>query len=141
MKYLLILTISVFALACNNQDHAAHQNSDIRASDSVRRAALQDTANYSEIQWIDSTHQDLGTINPGQVVEIVWRLKNSGTKPLVIADVAPGCGCTVADKPEEPIAPGGEGKIKAKFDSNNQSTGEHQKSVTVSANTNSRPII
>jgi hypothetical protein len=41
----------------------------------------------------------------------------------------------VAEKPTEPIAPGEEGLIKAKFDSKNQTAGEHRKNITVTANT------
>lgn len=136
MKYLLILS-SLFILACNNADHDAHQDHNVPGAnqDSINRATLADTANYSELQWIDSIHQDLGKITQGQVVEIVWRLKNAGNKPLVIANVEAGCGCTLAEKPEEPIAPGEEGRIKAKYDSNNQSVGMQQKGVTVRANT------
>ena len=139
MKYLLILS-SLCILSCNNADHDAHQDHNVSEAkqDSVNLTALSDTANYSELQWIDSIHQDLGKITQGQVVEIVWRLKNTGTKHLVIANVAAGCGCTLAEKPEEPIAPGQEGRIKAKYDSNNQSVGMQQKSVTVAANTQKR---
>jgi len=53
----------------------------------------------------------------------------------VIAQVTPGCGCTVADKPEEPIMPGSESVIRAKFNSSGQSAGEHRKYVSVTANT------
>ena len=136
MKHLLILC-SLFILSCNNIDHDTHQDHSVTDSkkDSVNHSALADTANYSELQWVDSIHQDMGKITQGQVVEIVWRLKNTGNKPLVIADVSPGCGCTLAEKPEEPIAPGQEGRIKAKYDSNNQSIGMQQKGVTVQANT------
>src|SRR5688572_20394812 len=139
MKHLLILS-SLFILSCNNIDHDTHQDHNVTDSkkDSIKQVALADTANYSELQWIDSIHQDLGKITQGQVVEIVWRLKNTGNKPLVIADVAAGCGCTLAEKPEQPIAPGQEGRIKAKYDSNNQSVGMQQKSVTVAANTQKR---
>jgi hypothetical protein len=139
MKYLLILS-SLFILSCNQVDQNAHQDHNVsdHQKDSIRQESLADTANYSELQWVDSIHQDLGKITQGQVVEIVWRLKNTGNKPLVIADVAPGCGCTLAEKPEEPIAPGQEGRIMAKYDSNTQSVGMQQKSVTVLANTKKR---
>jgi hypothetical protein len=136
MKYFLILS-TLIILSCNSADKDTHQDHHVSAAnnDSANQAALRDSANYSELQWIDSMHQDLGKITQGQVVEIVWRLKNTGTKPLVIADVSAGCGCTLAEKPEEPIAPGQEGRIKAKYDSNGQSTGMQQKNVTVAANT------
>jgi hypothetical protein len=133
MKYFFILFTAAAILSCNNSDETAVNSPHI--NDSVARAALSDTVNYSRIEWIDSVHQDLGKINEGQVIDISWRLKNSGNKPLIIADVSPGCGCTVADKPKQPIPPGGESVIRASFDSKNQYAGEHQKGITVTANT------
>jgi hypothetical protein len=97
--------------------------------------AVGDSANYTSLQWIDSTYQDIGKVKQGQVAEVSWRLKNVGDKPLVIAQVMPGCGCTVADKPEEPIMPGGESVIRAKFNSSGQHEGEHRKNLSVMANT------
>jgi hypothetical protein len=97
--------------------------------------AVNDSANYTTVQWIDSTYQDIGKVKQGQVAEVSWRLKNTGTKPLVIAQVLPGCGCTVAEKPEEPIMPGGESVIRAKFNSSGQHEGEHRKYLSVVANT------
>lgn len=100
-------------------------------------STLSDPANRTEIQWQDSTFQDIGKVKQGQVAEVSWRLKNVGTKPLVIAQVTPGCGCTVAEKPEEPIMPGGESVIRAKFNSSGQHAGEHRKYLVVMANTKS----
>jgi hypothetical protein len=132
MKYLFVFLLSGVLLACSNSDSKVSASSN---RDSLNQAALNDSANYTNLQWIDSTFQDLGKVNAGQVVDITWRLKNTGSKPLVIASVMPGCGCTVAEKPTEPIAPGAESVIKAKFDSKNQSEGEHRKNVSVLANT------
>lgn len=116
MKYLIPIILSVLFIACGGSDQrTASTNPD---KDSAKNAAMNDTANFTTIQWLDSIEQNLGTVNEGQVVEITWRFKNTGTKPLIIARVQPGCGCTVAEQPQEPIAPGQEGKIKAKFDSN-----------------------
>ncbi|MBX3256136.1 MAG: DUF1573 domain-containing protein [Chitinophagaceae bacterium] len=96
-------------------------------ADNAANAAL------TSIQWIDST-LDKGTINEGEKLEIVYRFKNTGEKPLVIKDVKPSCGCTVAEKPGQPIAPGQEGSIKAAFDSHNK-PGPNHKTLTVTANT------
>src|SRR6476661_618522 len=131
MKYLFIFLLGGSLWACTNSD----QQTVAGNRDSLNKVALNDSANFTSIQWVDSTFQDLGKVNEGQVVDITWRLKNTGTKPLVIASVIPGCGCTVAEKPTEPIAPGGDGVIKAKFDSKNQTEGEHRKNITVTANT------
>ncbi|RYF85853.1 MAG: DUF1573 domain-containing protein, partial [Chitinophagaceae bacterium] len=96
-----------------------------------------DSANLTTIQWIDAETQDLGTITKGQIVELSWKFKNTGNKPLTIADVHAGCGCTTPDPPKEPIAPGAEGVIKAKFNSENF-TGHVTKEVFVQANNSNR---
>jgi hypothetical protein len=132
MKYLFILFAAATLVSCNNADQKATTKS---TTDSAALATTTDAANFTQLTWVDSTFQDLGKVNEGQVVDIVWHLKNTGNKPLVIGNVTPGCGCTVAEKPTEPIAPGEEGLIKAKFDSKNQTAGEHRKNITVTANT------
>lgn len=128
---LIILAFAVSILfACNQTDSKAS-----KAESATANNAIADSANFTTIQWLDSTTQNIGKVKKGQVVEITWRFKNTGNKPLIIQDVRPGCGCTVADKPEEPIAPGEESVIKSKFDSNNQSEGTHNKMISVLANT------
>jgi len=95
---------------------------------------LGDSTNVTTIQWIDSSHHDMGKIRQGEELEIPFHFKNTGDKPLVIESAVPGCGCTVAEKPQEPIMPGGEGVIKAKFSSKNYE-GAQTKYLTVTANT------
>ncbi|MES1225713.1 MAG: DUF1573 domain-containing protein [Bacteroidota bacterium] len=92
-----------------------------------------DTANFTTIQWIDSV-KDYGKITEGQKLEVLYRFKNTGNKPLIIESVRPSCGCTVADPPKEPVAPGAEGEIKGSFDSNGKS-GQQHKTIFVMANT------
>lgn len=125
--------MALLLLACGQNDAAS------TGAESGNSNALADTANYTVIQWLDSTYQDLGKVKKGQVVEIAWRFKNAGSKPLIIQNVQPGCGCTVADKPEAPLRPNEAGVIKGKFDSNSQSTGEHRKFISVDANTTGTP--
>jgi hypothetical protein len=96
--------------------------------------ALNDSANFTSVQWIDSVHQNLGNMQEGSVVEVTWHFKNTGNKPLIISNASASCGCTVAEKPEAPIAPNGEGIIKAKFDSKGRE-GTQRKDVFVVANT------
>lgn len=87
----------------------------------------------TSIQWLDSA-KNLGKINEGQQLQITFRFKNSGDKPLVIQSVRPACGCTVADFPREPIAPGKEGQITGAFDSKGREGLQH-KDIYISANT------
>ncbi|RYY81054.1 MAG: DUF1573 domain-containing protein [Chitinophagaceae bacterium] len=70
----------------------------------------------------------------GAQVDVSWRFRNTGTKPLVIEKAQPGCGCTVAEKPEAPIPPGGEGRIRATFNSEGR-VGTQHKNLIVQANT------
>src|SRR6476620_5926708 len=130
MKYLFILFICSSALfACTGNDaKSAAVN-----KDSLQKVA-NDTANYTSIQWLDSLHQDLGKVNEGQILEVTWRFKNTGAKPLIITNASASCGCTVAEKPEAPIAPGAESEIKAKFDSHGRENMQ-TKQVFVEANT------
>lgn len=128
MKYLLLYSIIAIVLSCTSTD---------RQSSVDKEKALQDTTHYTTIEWIDSTEQRLGKIEEGQVVEISWRFRNSGKYPLVVADVLPGCGCTGAEGPGKPIAPGKQGVIKAKFDSKGFPGTQH-KSVTMRANNSNR---
>ena len=128
MRLIPVLSFAVLLAACGQDPQ---QNPD--ATLAVNTPAP-DSAAVTTIQWLDSTHQNLGKINEGQVVEVVWRFKNSGNKPLIIKNASASCGCTVAEKPEAPIAPGGEGSIKAKFDSKGRE-GTQRKEVYINANT------
>ena len=96
--------------------------------------ALKDSANFTTIQWLDSIHRDLGKVTEGDLVEVTYRFKNTGTKPLIIISVSASCGCTIPETPQEPFAPGAEGLIKAKFNSKGR-IGPNHKEVYVTANT------
>jgi hypothetical protein len=135
MKTLLlfVVTAAIF-VGCTNTDKKTSSSNDRAIKDSIREQVLKDSANFTTIQWIDSTSKDLGKVKEGQIVEVSYRFKNTGSKNLIITDVSASCGCTVPEKPEEPIAPGNEGVIKAKFDSKGRPHGENKKEVYVSGN-------
>jgi hypothetical protein len=128
-QILFILAVSVSLFACKLDDKNAGM------SKGKRDLAINDTANFTSITWLDSTTTNLGSVKEGKVVEIAYRFKNTGAKNLVISDVTAGCGCTIPEKPEKPYAPGEEGVIKAKFNSQNH-PGPNNKQIMVTANTN-----
>ena len=78
---------------------------------------------------------DAGNVVKGEVIDATFEVKNTGKFPLVIGQVTGSCSCTVADKPEEPIAPGETGKIKAHVTTENSLPGMISKSVRIVANT------
>jgi hypothetical protein len=130
MRFLIILSALVItAFSCNGP---------VKKEVAVTPAAAlpeekKDTANFTTIQWLDSI-KDYGKITEGQKLEVLYRFRNTGNKPLIIESVHPSCGCTVADPPKEPVAPGAEGEIKGSFDSNGKS-GQQHKTIFVMANT------
>ena len=128
-----VLGISLVSLSC--QEHSAKGN--ILVTAPAGSAAMQlpkDSSLYTNITWLDSTERNYGTIAEGQKLEVAYRFRNSGNKPLIIARVQPSCGCTVAEQPEEPIQPGKEGEIKASFNSEGR-IGINNKTLFVVANT------
>jgi hypothetical protein len=137
MKYTLIILASIISLAaCKSSDKkiAANGGTGIKLTPEQIEKAKNDSANFTTIEWIDSTTRNLGQLKKDQPVEVTFRFKNSGDKTLIIENVSASCGCTIPEKPEEPIAPGQEGVIKAKF--NGSGSGPITKTVTVIANTN-----
>jgi hypothetical protein len=82
----------------------------------------------------DQTEHDFGTINEGQKVTHIYKFKNTGEAPLIIQEAKGSCGCTASDWTKVPIPVGGEGFVKAEFDSNGKPNIQN-KTVTVTANT------
>ena len=131
---ILIFGISIFACKQANKKVAESKTpATVQTGDLTK--PLEDSVNFTTMHWLDSTFLNLGKIEEGQIVEVAFRFKNTGDKPLIIASVSVGCGCTtITERPKEPLTPGQGGVIKAKFDSKNL-PGERLKEIYVSANT------
>ena len=85
----------------------------------------------------DKTVHDFGTIKEGETVQTTFIFTNTGKSDLIIVDARGSCGCTVPNYPKNtPIAPGATGEILVSFDSSNKPNMQ-QKTVTISANTDS----
>lgn len=133
MKKLLIILIAAIAvISC--QVRTSKTAGEKELTEGEKEYQLKDTANFTSIEWIDSTFQDLGTVKEGPEVEISFKFKNTGNKNLIIENVTASCGCTVVEKPQQPFQPGETGSIKAKFTTEGH-TGTNNKSIYVIANT------
>ena len=84
------------------------------------------------VQIIDSAY-NFGQVTEGDIVEYSYRFKNTGNKPLVIINASASCGCTVPEKPEQPVLPGETGFIKVKFNSEHR-VGQAHKTITITSN-------
>jgi hypothetical protein len=133
-KVLILFIVASSIVACKNDDKKPGNFKEVKEITDGQNTttAPADTANYTTIQWLDSTFLDLGKRKQGKEIEVSFRFKNTGTKNLVIENVHAECGCTVPEKPEKPFAPGEEGLIKAKY--NGSGHGETRKRVYVSGN-------
>ena len=132
MKRISFVLIVTVLISCQ----AADQKADKKLTQQEKANAERDSANFTTIEWLDSTVKDLGKMKQGDVVEVSYRFKNSGAKNLIFTNLHASCGCTVPEKPEKPYAAGEEGVIKAKFDSRGKRIGETRSTVYVTANTN-----
>jgi hypothetical protein len=134
LKNIMLATIvsaALFSCDIRKQDTQAIAHSD---SPATAPKSTTPVTGLTTVQMIDSVH-DFGKVMDGEIVEFSYRFKNVGDKPLVIEAASASCGCTVPEKPDQPILPGEIGYIKVKFNSENRQ-GDALKTVQVTANTN-----
>jgi len=84
------------------------------------------------VQMIDSAY-NFGKVTDGDKVEYSYRFRNTGKNPLIVSSAVASCGCTVPEKPEEPIKPGETGFLKVVFNSKGR-VGDVHKEITVTSN-------
>ena len=75
---------------------------------------------------------DYGKINKGALGERTFVFTNIGDAPIIIQNVQSSCGCTIPEKPENPIIPGEKGKIKVSYDT--KRVGGFSKQITILSN-------
>lgn len=133
MRPVFLFLVLILAIAsCQENDNKAAAGP-VSSENNTATPATRDSSQFTSIEWTQ-THKNFGRITEGQKVEVAFHFKNTGNKPLIIESVQPSCGCTVAETPKEPIAPGAEGVIKGAFDSNGR-VGMQHKSIYVETNT------
>lgn len=138
MKQFTILISMLFLIvACKNvTSKNPKEPIDPNANANAEAALLNDSSKWTEVQWMDSL-QNFGKVTDGEKVVITFHFKNIGSNPLIISSVTASCGCTVPEKPEEPIAPGKEGIITAEFNSTGR-VGKADKFIDVVCNTSTQ---
>ena len=144
MSLFLVMTVS-----CNNKEKriAELESRDAAATTENKVAvpsqeagnapgpnSLQKPEGPLPVMTFTETFHDFGTINEGDVVDYTYKFKNTGDAPLIIQGAQGSCGCTIPEWTKEPIPPGGEGIVTAKFNSQGKHN-KQNKTVTVTANT------
>jgi hypothetical protein len=126
--FLLIISLGLWLSACQQ---SAKGSTDVAS-------VMKDSTKITTIQWQDSVI-DFGTKKMGDIVNITFLCTNTGDKPLYLYEVRPGCGCTLADYTKQPIEPGEQGKIQARFDTNKSHPGTVHKNIFVRSNASNNP--
>lgn len=120
-----VFCISCILLSCNIRNNNKNHGSQ----------ALNVSEHFTDstsVQVIDSVY-DFGKVTDGEKVIYNYRFRNTGDKPLIISSATASCGCTVPEKPEEPVKPGESGVLKVVFNSEGR-VGPTHKEVTVISN-------
>lgn len=123
-KLLLSFLLIGFLFSCNIRNAKNNPNSlanmDVSFTDTT------------SVQLIDSVY-DFGKTTEGTKVSHDFEFRNTGNKPLVISSAKASCGCTVPEKPQEPVKPGETGIIKVVFNSASH-PGPAHKTIVVASN-------
>lgn len=107
---------------------SAHASAALDDGIDEARAAIAKT----NIEFERSSH-NFGKIKDGDVVEHVYKFKNTGANPLIIDEVVATCGCTVPSYTKTPVAPGATGEIAISFNSKGRA-GNVDKDIYVKSN-------
>lgn len=93
-------------------------------------ASAQDNSK-AEFKFNKEKH-DFGKIPQGKPVNVNFEFTNIGEEPLILTEVKPTCGCTIADYTKTPVKKGQKGNIKITY--NAVAMGPFNKAIVVTSN-------
>jgi hypothetical protein len=85
------------------------------------------------MEFIGSPEFEFGTVKQGDVIEHIFKFKNTGKSDLAIRKIGSSCGCTVAEPKNRVIKPGEESELKVVFNTAGKS-GNQTKIITLIVN-------
>jgi hypothetical protein len=85
----------------------------------------------AEFKFNEEKH-DFGKIAQGKPVTTSFTYTNIGEEPLILTEVKPTCGCTIADYTKTPVKKGDQGTIKITY--NAVAVGAFNKTIIVTSN-------
>jgi hypothetical protein len=150
-SYFFILMVLVLSSCSENKPTNSNIESSIVANEENEKALKETLADTEKEEQeilktltsmsFDKLDHDFGTIKEGSTNKVLFKVTNTGKKPLVISDVSASCGCTTPKKPEYPIAPGKSDVIEVVFLPTPLQSKEQTKKITVHANTDPSMIV
>lgn len=82
-----------------------------------------------DVAKFNTEKHDFGKVKQNNPATFYFEIKNVGNKPLVVENASASCGCTVPEKPKEPIMPGKTDKVKVVY--NAAALGPINKDITI----------
>jgi hypothetical protein len=136
MKFIPLLFLFVFISACSTagEDRTIGTDMiDIPASSDGDIKSKQPKIEFEQSEI------DAGRIAQGEILDLVYRFKNTGSAPLVISSVDGSCGCSIPKTwPSGKILPGESGEIEIEFNSDGKAGPQ---TITISVVTNTVPSL
>lgn len=147
---LTVLTLSVFVIALvelSGVSYNALINKFGASKQKVEILPKDDQAKRDEdVKKLPKTTMEVpetkflfGKMKEGDKARHTWVIKNTGSNPLMIANVQTSCGCTAPFYPKDPILPGKEGEITLEFNSAGKA-GHVAKNALIIANSDNSPF-
>lgn len=130
MKKIFLMVLAAAAFTACQQSKSAGTTDSV-ATEKAATVLSPDAAVIS----FEHGMYNFGTIVQGEKVQYDFKFKNTGKSPLIINDATATCGCTIPEKPKEPVKPGETGIIKVVFNSTGK-MGMQDKVVTITSNGN-----
>lgn len=145
MKKTYLVIASVALLGCKGEDtqtditvNSGEQSSIVETTEPIIETVetvSQGDGATTTIEYVES-HHDFGDVFYPSENKYTFKFKNTGNAPLIIKEAKASCGCTVPNKPEEPIMPGAMGEMDVIFRPKEGQAGTPvKKEITVTANT------
>ena len=131
-----IATLTLGLYSCNNDKASSkinEENDELGVTTTNMEDKQTDVPSGFAKLSVDKEEHDFGDLKKGEKAETEFTITNTGDADLVIIDARATCGCTVPQKPEQPIKPGQSDKIKVAFSAT--SVGMQNKQVTLTTNT------
>ncbi|WP_372472463.1 DUF1573 domain-containing protein [Capnocytophaga sp. ARDL2] len=128
MKKIVILVLALASFtACKKTEDASKKVNEI----TVDENATVSSEDLPIIEYDTDTH-DFGDLKKGDKATHEFKISNTGKSDLVIINASASCGCTVPEKPTEPIKPGESASMKVEFSAT--AAGVQSKTVSVVSN-------
>lgn len=85
------------------------------ASALVFSLAVMAQQKVDDVIKVNTEKHDFGKIKQGVPVTYYFEITNTTDKPVVVENASASCGCTVPEKPTQPILPGKTDKLKVVY--------------------------